>query len=57
MDKLRPMTAKTKTSIRKSVRLGWRSREDRDRRPLSERIGEGRVVYASTQKGDFLLVP
>ena len=42
---------------RKSERLGWKSRSERDVRPLCERIGEGRRVYADTRKSNLLLVP
>ncbi len=47
----------TKLTKRKSERLGWKSLAERDRRPLSERIGEGRRVYANTKKSPFVLVP
>lgn len=46
-----------KTKIRKSERLGWKSLSERDMRPLSERIGEGRKVYVKPVKGSFVLVP
>ena len=46
-----------KLTKRKSERLGWKSLAERDRRPLSERIGERRRVYANTKKSTFVLVP
>jgi hypothetical protein len=42
---------------RKSERLGWKCITDKDRRPLSERIGEGQKVGRFCVKSHSLLVP
>lgn len=46
-----------KSVKRKSERLGWKKHSERDRRPLSERMGEGYRIYADTGKSPLVLVP